>query len=73
MKTSKEDIHRHIRNVYGNDVQEASVEEMIGLVLDALVEEELPHQREELKRFDGKKFTTAGKVDFLEEIRRVTQ
>lgn len=74
MKTGVEDIVDRIEErTEPYYMDEMTPEEFTTAVLNALVEEELPHLQEELERFDSKKYTTIGKVEFLEEIREVTR
>lgn len=74
MKTDVEDIVDRMEEQFPPQyMDEMTPEEFTIAVLNAFVEEELPHLQDELERFSGKKFTTAGKVDYLNEIREAIQ
>lgn len=69
MKTSIDDIVGLIESRHDEYyMDKLSPEEFVAEAFRALVDQELDNQREELQRFDGKKFTTMGKIDLLNEI-----
>jgi len=69
MKTNKEDIYEHMTEQYGSEaVKEASTNTMIDMVLQSLVDLELPEVEDKMERYEGTQFTDLGKLKMLESI-----
>lgn len=69
MKTSKEDIYEHMTEQYGTEaVKEANTNTTIDMVLQALVDLELPEIEDKIERYEGTQFTDLGRLKLLEEI-----
>lgn len=69
MKTSKEDIYDHMTEQYGADaVKEASTNTLIDMILQSLVDLEMPEIEDKIERYEGTQFADLGKLKLLEEI-----
>lgn len=73
MKTGVDDIVEELEERFGPQyMDDLTPEEMTEEVLQILVDLELPELEEHLEKYDGKKFTTIGKIKFLNEIEEKT-
>lgn len=69
MNTSIDDIVGVVEDRHEEQyMDELSPEEFVQEALQALVDEELPELEKRLERYEGKQFTTLGKIEFLSEI-----
>lgn len=67
MKTTLEDIINGMEEKHGN-LREIPPQGLVMLGFRELAEQERPHLEKRLKRFEGKKFTTLGKLELLEDL-----
>lgn len=69
MKTSKEDIYEHMTEQYGSEaVKEASTNTMIDMILQSLVDLEMPEIQDKIERYEGTQFTDLGRLKLLEDL-----
>jgi hypothetical protein len=69
VKTGENDIVEVLEKRHGEYyMDELTPEEFTEQVLQALVDEELPELEKHLEKFEGKQFTTLGKIQLLSEI-----
>lgn len=74
MNTSIDDIVGVVEDRHKEQyMDELSPEEFVQEALQALVDEELPELEKSLERYEGKQFTTLGKIEFLSEIEEEIQ
>ena len=74
MNTSIDDIVGVVEDRHEEQyMDELSPEEFVQEALQALVDEELPELEKRLERYEGKQFTTLGKIELLSEIEEAAQ
>jgi len=67
MNTDSKEVADALEEKYGFETEER-LEDIVDAAFRELAEQELPELQQELERFEGKKFTVLGKIEFLESL-----